>query len=280
MRWIRVLTVGAVVMVGLIGVVPAAMAGGPPGATTIRPIVDEIACDGGSITRTESGWYDSPPEVGNPSNYHLTWMYANADGKVWTYVDTGVIRLYERDGTFAISLSGHSTNVGPDSTGWIGRFVADQLTGEVWRAGLGVGDIDQLACSTLAPAGTGDPSGAVVVRDPYPCIVGWDEASTRLDTGVYDESCLVMNVRQPNGTFTQVLKGQIPADQMDAFRAAGSPTSYAPSGCLVDYGWLMKYHQGEDWGPLMVFTASVRHFTPDGAMTEVCAPSIPANILP
>jgi hypothetical protein len=30
----------------------------------------------------------------------------------------------------------------------------------------------------------------------------------------------------------------------------------------------------------MVFTTSVRHFTPDGKMTEVCAPSIARNILP
>jgi hypothetical protein len=129
------------------------------------------------------------------------------------------------------------------------------------------------------PAAAAEPPGAVVVGEPYPCIVGWDEASTQLNTGVYDESCQVTNVRQPNGIFTQVLKGQIPADEMDAFRAAGSPSSFAPSGCLVNYGWLMKYHQGEDWGPLMVFTSSVRHFTPDGRMTEVCEPSVPANII-
>jgi hypothetical protein len=66
---------------------------------------------------------------------------------------------------------------------------------------------------------------------------------------------------------------------MEAFRAAGSPSSYA-TRCLVNFGWLMKYHDGDDWGPLMVFTPSVRHFTPGGRMTEVCAPSILKNILP
>jgi hypothetical protein len=276
---ITALGVGAVLLVGLIGVVPTANADGPPDATTVGPVVAVIDCDGESITRTERGWYEPLPEIGNPGNYHLTWTYSTAEGKIWTYVDTGVIRLYERDGELYVSLSGHSVNVGPDGTGWIGHFVADQQTGDVWRAGLEVGDIDQLACSTLVPAGAAEPTGTVVVRELHPCIVGWDEASTQLDTGVYDQSCLVMDVRQPGGTFTQVLKGQIPVDQMDAFRAAGSPTSYAPSGCLVNYGWLMRFHQGEDWGPLMVFTSSVRHFTPDGAMTEVCAPSTPANVL-
>ena len=137
-----------------------------------------------------------------------------------------------------------------------------------------------LALAVTVPTAAAEPTGAVVVREHYQCIVGWDEASTQLNTGVYDESCLVTNVRQPNGTFTQVLHGQVPADQMDAFRAAGSPTSYAPSGCLVNYGWLMKYQGPPPWGQLMVFTSSVRHFTPDGKMTEVCAPSIPANIIP
>ena len=117
-------------------------------------------------------------------------------------------------------------------------------------------------------------AGAVVVREHYACNVGWDAASGDMYNGATDESCRVTNVRTANGSFRQVLHGQIPADQMDAFRAAGSPSSFA-TGCLVNYGWLMKYHQGEDWAGLMVFTTSVRHFTRDGRMTEVCAPSIP-----
>jgi hypothetical protein len=151
MRRARVLSVGVVLLVGLLGAVPTTAAA-PPGSTTVGPVVDEIACDGESITRTESGWFGPAPQIGDPSNYHLTWVYSNSAGNVWTYVDTGVIRLYERHGELYVSLSGHSVNVGPDGTGWIGHWVANQNTAEVWRAGLGVGDIDQLACSVLAPS--------------------------------------------------------------------------------------------------------------------------------
>jgi hypothetical protein len=135
-----------------------------------------------------------------------------------------------------------------------------------------------LAMVVAVPAAGAEPAGAVVVRGEYQCIVGWDDASTQLDTGVYDEACMVTNVRQPDGTFTQVLRGEIPAGEMGAFRAAGSPSSFA-TGCLVNYGWLKAYHDGEDWSGLMVFTSSVRHFTPDGKMTEVCDPSAGAVVV-
>jgi hypothetical protein len=130
-----------------------------------------------------------------------------------------------------------------------------------------------LALAIMVPVVVAAPAGAVTVNEVYPCNVGWDAASGDLYQGAIDDSCQVTNVRTANGGFTQVLHGQVPADWMDAFRAAGSPSSFA-TGCLVNYGWLMKYHQGEDWGPLMVFTTSVRHFTPDGKMTEVCEPDI------
>lgn len=152
MRRFAVLGVGVLLLVGLIGAAPTANAGGPPDATTLEPTVVPVDCDWGSITSTGSGWFGPAPEIGNPSNYHLTWVYSNDEGETWTYIDTGVIRLYERHGERYVSLSGHSVNVGPDGTGWYGHFVADQLTGDVWRAGLGVGDIDQLACSMLAPS--------------------------------------------------------------------------------------------------------------------------------
>ena len=86
-------------------------------------------------------------------------------------------------------------------------------------------------------------------------------------------------MKAPNGVFTQVLHGRIPSDAMAAFIADGAPSSYH-TGCLVNFGYLMTYHAGEDWGPLMVFTPSVRHFTSDGQMTEVCAPSTPRNVIP
>ncbi len=131
-----------------------------------------------------------------------------------------------------------------------------------------------LAWAICLPVSAGEPKGAVVVHANYLCNVGWDAS-----WGAEDSSCDIQNVLTPNGVFKEVLNGQIPADQMEAFRAAGSPSSFT-TDCLVNYAWLMKYHEGEDWGPLMVFTRSVRHFTPDGRMTEVCAPSIPRNILP
>jgi hypothetical protein len=131
-----------------------------------------------------------------------------------------------------------------------------------------------LALVICLPASAAEPKGSAVVYADYGCNVGWDDS-----WGAEDPGCSVLNVRTPSGVFTEVLHGQIPADQMDAFRAAGSPRSFA-THCLVNYGWLMKYHSGENWGPLMVFTPSVRHFTPNGRMTEVCAPSIPRNILP
>jgi hypothetical protein len=124
------------------------------------------------------------------------------------------------------------------------------------------------------PAAAAEPATAKVVHATYPCNVGWDDSWSATD-----QSCNVQNVLTPSGVFVEVLHGRIPADQMDAFRAAGSPSSYS-TRCLVNYGWLMAYQDGEAWEPLMVFTPSVRHFTPNGAMTEFCAPSIAANILP
>ena len=153
MRRLKALGVAVAVLAGLFGAVSTASAGGPPQdrVTIVGPIVDEIDCDGASITRTGSGWVGVPADVdGLPTFYHLTWVYSNADGGTWTYIDTGLIRTFERDGVLYVSLSGRSTNVGPDGTGWVGRWELNLLTNEVWRAGLGVGDIDQLACGALA----------------------------------------------------------------------------------------------------------------------------------
>jgi hypothetical protein len=152
MRRPNALGVGVLLLVGLFGAVPTASAGGPPEGrvTIIGPIVDQIDCDAEPITRTGSGWVGIPAGVeGLPTFYHLTWMYSDAEGNVWTYIDTGLIRTFERDGALYVSLSGRSTNVGPDGTGWVGHWELNTLTNEVWRAGLGVGEIDQLACNAL-----------------------------------------------------------------------------------------------------------------------------------
>jgi hypothetical protein len=152
MRRLNALGVGAVVLVALFGAVPIASAGGPPAdrVTVVGPIVDAIDCGGASITRTGSGWVGIPASVDlDPIHYHLTWVYSNAAGNEWTYIDTGLIRTFERNGDPYVSLSGRSTNVGPDGTGWVGHWQLNLSTGDVLRAGLGVGGIDQLACASL-----------------------------------------------------------------------------------------------------------------------------------
>ena len=152
MRGLRVLAVSVVLLVGLIGAVPSASAGGPPAdrVITIGPIVDEVNCGGASITRALSGWVGIPAMADVPTFYHLTWVYSNTEGKAWTYIDTGLIRAFERDGQLYFSLSGRSTDVGPDNTGWVGHWELNTVTNEVSRVGVGVGEIDQLACNMLA----------------------------------------------------------------------------------------------------------------------------------
>jgi len=151
MRRLNALGVGAVLLVGLLGAVPTASAGGPPASrvTIVGPIVDAIDCGGGSITRTGSGWVGVPAPADVPIFYHLTWVYSNAAGNTWTYIDTGLIRFFERGGVVYVSLSGRSTNVGPNGTGWVGRWEMNTSNNDVWRAGLGVGNVDQLACTAL-----------------------------------------------------------------------------------------------------------------------------------
>src|SRR5215211_5600987 len=98
MRGLRVLTVGVCLLVGLIGAVPSASAGGPPedSVNIIGPTTDLVDCDGVSITRTVSGCVGVPADTETPTFYHLTWVYANDEGDAWTYIDTGVIRTFER----------------------------------------------------------------------------------------------------------------------------------------------------------------------------------------
>jgi hypothetical protein len=84
--------------------------------------------------------------------------------------------------------------------------------------------------------------------------------------------CDVLNVMTPGGGYKLTLHSQIPAGQMAAFRAAGSPSSFATT-CLVNYRFLKTTMDGQDWTGFMVGTFSVRHFTPDGRMTEVCEKS-------
>jgi len=127
-----------------------------------------------------------------------------------------------------------------------------------------------LAVVITLPASARAP-GAVVVHEQLRCSVAWKDGLTGVGA-----SCAVQNVLMPNGAFVEVLHGQIPASQMQAFWDDGSPSSFA-TVCLVNYGWLQRYGAADS---PRVFTRSVRHFTPDGRMTQVCAPSIAPNIVP
>jgi len=151
MRRLRWLGIGIAALAALSGAVPTATVATPPEdrVTIVGPFVDEVDCDGESITRAMRGWVGIPADADTPTFYHLTWDYSNAGGAVWQYVDTGLIRTFVRDGDLYISLSGRSINVGPDETGWIGHWELNTVTEEVSRAGLGLGPIDGLACRPL-----------------------------------------------------------------------------------------------------------------------------------
>ena len=109
-------------------------------------------------------------------------------------------------------------------------------------------------------AGTSDAAAAmgrgaqVIHLDDVLCSVSWMEGQE-----LYDEHCSGTNTRTPNGGYTLVLHGQIP----DLTEFDG-PTSFATT-CGVNYFfWRAEIDE------TFVFTASVRHFTADGRMTETC----------
>lgn len=104
------------------------------------------------ISVTEAGWIGLPSDHAQAGYYHLAWVYSNAEGQTWTFIDTGALRFFERDGDPYVSLTGHSRDVGPDGTGWYGHYEVNLTTGDVSRFGHGLGEaIDQLACDRLAP---------------------------------------------------------------------------------------------------------------------------------
>ena len=72
-----------------------------------------------------------------------------------------------------------------------------------------------------------------------------------------------------SGEYHLVLHGQIPEDAMGEFVAAGSPKQFHTI-CLVN--WRFWAESGSM--STMLFTESVRKFTPNGQMTEVCKPPV------
>ena len=138
-----------VATVAMLSIAPAASAAPPEDRVQIIDFSGEVDCDGSSLTFDTTGWVNGPFDASHPTFYHLTWVYSNADGESWTYIDTGLVRFFERDGVPYNTLSGRSVNVGPDDSSWIGHWVLNMETDEASRAGRGLGYIDELACSML-----------------------------------------------------------------------------------------------------------------------------------
>ena len=136
-----------VATIAMLSIAPVANAAPPPDRVFIIDDGGDVECDGGSLTFTRTGWVNGKPDTG--FFYHLTWVFSNADGETWTYIDTGRVRFFERGGVLYGSLSGRSVNVGPDQSSWIGHWVLNTDTGEESRVGRGLGYIEELACSML-----------------------------------------------------------------------------------------------------------------------------------
>ena len=135
--------------VAMLSIAPAASAAPPEDRVLILDFSGDVECDGSSLTFHTTGWVNGAFDASHPSFYHLTWVYSNADGETWTYIDTGLVRFIEREGVPYSTLSGRSINVGPDNSSWIGHWVLNMETDEASRAGRGLGYIDELACSML-----------------------------------------------------------------------------------------------------------------------------------
>jgi hypothetical protein len=149
MRGLRVLGVGVLVLIGLIGAVPVASAAPRDDRVLIIEFSFDVDCDGASLTLDATGWANGPFDASHPTNYHVKFVFSNADGQSWTWNDTGNITFFEHDGVLYSSLSGRAINVGPDGSGWIGRAVINTETNDVSYVGHGLGDIFELACSML-----------------------------------------------------------------------------------------------------------------------------------
>ncbi len=98
--------------------------------------------------------------------------------------------------------------------------------------------------------------GAQVKHRTGVCGVGWSAEDVR------DDECEILNVSRPGGGYSLILIGQVPDSELADFQASGVRT-YQTS-CFAAYLFVV-----ED-GHTPVFVDSVRHFTPDGKMTETC----------
>lgn len=109
----------------------------------------------------------------------------------------------------------------------------------------------------IVPTTQADANDAVR-QEVIECGVNWAE-----NLGIIlDPDCNVTNVRHEDGGWTLFLYGRVPEDQMAAFEAAD--VSEFAATCWVNY--LFVVQDGQE--PIVV--DSVREFTPDGEMTEIC----------
>ena len=118
----------------------------PVGPDHVVDAIDDVDCGGVVIELRQEGWWHL---LGNGDDnvftrYHITRTYTAPDGGSWKYQDTGIVRT-SGDSRW---LAGHSVNVGPEGTGWFGRWYRD-ANGVESRFGHGPGDVDDRACEAL-----------------------------------------------------------------------------------------------------------------------------------
>jgi hypothetical protein len=84
--------------------------------------------------------------------WHNTWLYTNAAGGTFRWIDTGPDRFYyDENGDLIITVTGTSTASGPgrDEVN-VGHMVFNIDTGEVeFIAGRDLGTLDDMACGEL-----------------------------------------------------------------------------------------------------------------------------------
>ncbi len=84
--------------------------------------------------------------------WHNTWLYTNAAGDTFRWIDTGPDRFYyDENGDLIITVTGRATASGPNRDEVnIGHMVFNTQTGEVeFIAGQYLGALDDMACEAL-----------------------------------------------------------------------------------------------------------------------------------
>jgi len=104
--------------------------------------------------------------------------------------------------------------------------------------------------------------GDTLTEDVVPCNVDWTSDSS---ANVTDPNCSATNMQAANGDHFLILEGQIPEESMADFAADGTP-ALSEQTCAVNYLYWLR-SGGET---PFIFVESVRQFTPEGEMLEIC----------